>query len=112
MRNRIWISLPIFAVALFLSQIRFEVIWRYVGLANQILAAITLWASAVWLVRERKPHWYLSVPAAFLTSVCITYFLNAPHTLGGIALPYTPSWIAGTLSAAALLGIFVKKSRK
>lgn len=112
MRNRIWISLPIFAVALFLSQIRFEVIWRYVGLANQILAAITLWASAVWLVRERKPHWYLSIPAAFLTSVCITYFLNAPHNLGGLALPYTPSWIAGTLSAAALLGIFVKKSRK
>ena len=111
MRNRIWVSVPIFAVALLLSQIKFEIIWRYVGLANQILAAITLWACAVWLVRERKPHWFLSVPAAFLTSVCTAYFLNAPHTAGGLALPYTFSWIAGTLSAVVLLALFVKKIR-
>ena len=111
MRNRIWVSLPIFAVALILSQIRFEIIWRYVGLANQLLAAITLWACAVWLARERKPHWYLSVPAAFLTSVCTAYFLNAPHGVGGLALPYTPSWIAGVVCGIVLLAVFAKKNR-
>lgn len=110
MCNRIWVSLPIFAVALLLSQIRFEIIWRYVGLANQLLAAITLWGCAVWLVREGKPHGFLSVPAAFLSSVCATYFLNAPNSVGGLALPYTPSLTAGTLTGILLLALFVKRA--
>lgn len=112
MRNRILVSIPIFAVALLLSQIRFEVIWRYVGLANQTLAAITLWACAVWLSRENKCHWFLSVPAAFLSSVCMSYFLNAPHQVGGLALPYSVSWICGVLFAFALLGFFVRKTAR
>lgn len=112
MRNRILVSLPIFVVALYLSQIRFEVIWRYVGLANQTLAAITLWACATWLARERRPHWFLSVPAAFLSSVCVSYFLNAPHQVGGLALPYDFSWICGAVFAVALFAFFVKKTRR
>ena len=111
-RNRILVSIPIFAIALFLSQIKFEIIWRYVGLANQILAAVTLWTCALWLARERKPHWILSIPAAFLTSVCTTYFLNAPYSVGGLAQPYTLSWIAGVLAGIVLLAIFIRKNRK
>lgn len=111
-RNRILISIPIFGIALLLSQIRFEVIWRYVGLANQILAAISLWAFSVWLVREKKPHWILSIPATFLTSVCVSYFLNAPHKLGGLALPYATSCILGILTALGLLAVFVGYTRR
>ena len=111
-RNRVLVSIPIFAVALFLSQIKFEIIWRYVGLANQILATVTLWTCALWLARERKPHWILSIPAAFLTSVCTTYFLNAPYSVGGLALPYSPSWIAGVLAGMVLLAIFIRKNKK
>lgn len=112
MLNRVLVSLPIFAVALLLSRIKFEVIWRYVGLANQTLAAITLWACAAWLARERKPHWALSVPAAFLSSVCASYFLNAPHQVGGLALPYAFSWICGTVFAAAPFVFFLKKTSR
>ncbi len=113
--KRVFVSIPIFAIALGLSQVRFEVIWRYVGLANQTLAAITLWACATWLVREGKTHWPLSLPATFLSSVCVAYFLAAEHTVGGLALPHTLAWITGTLVALALLAFFlafVRRSRE
>ncbi len=109
--NRVLVSLPIFGVALALSQISFDVIWRYVGVGNQTLAALTLWACATWLARERRTHWPLSVPAAFLSAVCATYFLNAPHKLGGLALGYDVSLLAGTLFACALLAFFVMRVR-
>ncbi|MGN0834961.1 MAG: carbon starvation protein A [Candidatus Spyradosoma sp.] len=111
MLNRVLVSLPIFAVALALSRISFDVIWRYVGVGNQTLAALTLWACATWLARERRPHWALSLPAAFLSAVCATYFLSAPHGLGGLALGYDVSLLAGTLFACALLALFTWRVR-
>lgn len=110
LRNRILVAIPIFAVALILSQIRFEIIWRYIGLANQTLAAITLWACATWLAQERKPHWFLSLPATFLSGICTTYFLFAPHRAGGLALPYAPSCIVGAICAFGALTFFIKKT--
>lgn len=110
--NRILVSAPIFAVALVLSRVSFDVIWRYVGLANQTLAAITLWTGAAWLAHGRKQHWLLSVPAAFLTAVCAAYFLTAPHTVGGLALPYAVSWPIGVAAAIAIFAVFSAKMRK
>ena len=107
MLNRILVSLPIFAVTLALSQVRFEIIWRYIGVCNQTLAAITLWACSTWLAREHKPHWVLSLPATFLSAMCTTYFLSAPHALGGLALNYNFSVISGVIVAFALLAFFV-----
>lgn len=112
MLNRVLVSLPVFVVALLLSHLSFDVIWRYVGVANQTLAAITLWAGAVWLARERKLHWILSVPAAFLSAVCISYFLTAPNLVGGLALPYTFSWIFGVAFAAVALAVFALRAGK
>lgn len=110
--SRMLVSLPIFAVAVALSQIRFEVIWRYVGLANQLLAAVTCWASAVWLAKENKPHWAMSVPAAFLTAVCAAYFLAAPYASGGLALPVGISQAAGVAAGVALLALFIRKAAR
>lgn len=109
LRNRIFVSVPIFVAALLLSQIQFETIWRYVGLANQMLAAGTLWVCSAWLSDAKKPHWILSLPATFLTAVCGSYFLNARHALGGLALPYEISCIGGSVFAALVLVMFLRK---
>ena len=79
--NRLLIAIPIFAVTILLLWFNvsdangFNIIWRYFGLANQTLAAFTLWTATVYLVKHNtKPYYLLSfIPAVFITAVCVSY---------------------------------------
>ena len=79
--NRLMIAVPVFAVAALLlwyniaDENGFNTIWRYFGWANQTLACFTLWTATVWLARNRGRLYYLItlLPAAFMTSVTVTY---------------------------------------
>lgn len=88
MRRRLYICIPMFAVAigLLLYSLRdadgFNMIWRYFAWANQTLAVFTLWAITVYLVVAKKPYWITLIPALFMTSVCSTYICIAPEGLG------------------------------
>jgi len=93
--NRLLLSLPIFIVAYFLSQFDFSMIWKYVGITNQILATITLWTISSYLVKKHKFHWLSTFPAIFLTCVCATYFMIAPNNVGGFHLAHGLSYIIG-----------------
>lgn len=105
--NRILVSLPVFAVAFVLCKVDFSVIWQYVGIGNQVLAAIMLWTGAAYLAGIKKNHLMLSLPAAFLTFVCVSYFLIAPYKVGGLSLAPAVAYPAGI---AAALGLFVWRS--
>lgn len=111
-RNRLLVSLPIFGVAYLLSQFDFSTIWKYVGIGNQVLATITLWAGASYLTKRGKKHWMLSLPAMFLTAVCVTYFLIAPYNAGGLSLEHNFSYIVGTVAAVGIMGLFLVKQRR
>ncbi len=74
-RNRYLIALPLFAVAIVLNFVRFDLIWRYFGWANQTLAVVTLWAGAVFLARRGQRWWLAAVPAVFMTVVTTSYIL-------------------------------------
>jgi carbon starvation protein CstA len=77
--KRLLIALPMFAIGAALSQMNFEIIWRYFAWSNQTLAMIVLWVSAVYLVRRGKAHGLATVPATFMTAVSATYLLQAPE---------------------------------
>ncbi len=111
-RNRLWISLPIFVFAYVLSQFDFSTLWKYVGIGNQVLATITLWTGAVYLVSRKKFHWMLSLPAMFLTAVCATYFLIAPYKAGGLNLDHGFGYVAGSVAAVLVMVYFLIKSNK
>jgi hypothetical protein len=49
----------------------------------------------------------MSLPALFLTAVCITYLLTAPHSGGGMALPLKTSLIIAAAGSAAVLILFL-----
>ena len=55
--NRLVISVPVFIVAYFCCMMDFSTIWNYVGICNQILAALVLWTVAAYLMMSGKPHW-------------------------------------------------------
>lgn len=110
--RRFIICIPIFALAYFCCRMDFSTVWNYVGIGNQLLATIVLWTSTAYLISRRKPHWMCSVPAAFLSFVCVSYFLMAPYKAGGLHLNPVAGYVAGTVIAVGLLLLSVYKSRK
>lgn len=71
--KRLSIAVPLFAIGIALSQMDFNLIWRYFGWANQTLAAIVLWSGAAYLYRKNSFHWICSAPAAFMTAATVSY---------------------------------------
>ena len=103
---RLMIALPLFVIGAVLSQVNFDIIWRYFGWANQTLATIVLWASAAYLVRRGMFHWIASVPATFMTCVCVTYICYAKI---GLNIPLDISTWIGIAAAVGSLGLFLVK---
>ncbi len=73
--QRLLTSAPFFVISGVLMVGDFDVLWRYFGWTNQLLATLGLWAFTVWLSRRGKVFWISFVPALFLTTVVSSYFL-------------------------------------
>lgn len=113
MKNRIIICIPIFLVAFISCNVDFSVIWTYVGISNQLLAATTLWACAVYFASAGKSHWVMTIPAIFITYVSVCFLLVAPNVQGGLNLEPIIGYIGGAVAALACAGVFyAKKVRK
>ncbi len=110
--RRVLISIPIFVLAYICCKADFSTIWKYVGIGNQILATIVLWTASAYLIKKGKAHWMCSLPATFLTFVCVSYFMMAPHVNGGLHLPPPAGYAAGMAAAAALLACCVVYARR
>lgn len=106
--SRLAIAIPLFGVGVYLSQVNFEVIWRYFAWSNQALATIVLWTGAAYLTRLGAWHWLASLPAAFMTVVVTTYILYVDL---GFGLPYDLA-VAGGLAAAVLALVIFLSSLK
>lgn len=102
----------LFVVAYVCCFMDFSTIWKYVGISNQILATVTLWTAAAFLARSGKVHWIMTVPAMFLTDVCVCYLCVAPYKVGGLAMPQVVGNVAGIVAAFALLALFLYKMRR
>lgn len=100
--KRLIISLPIFFLTFFFCHIDFSIIWKYVGIGNQVLATVVMWTATGYLIKKKKPHWMCSLPATFLTFVCISYFMVAPIVNGGLHLPPVVGNITGVVGAIAV----------
>lgn len=116
-RSRLYISIPIFVVASLLLWYNiafpdgFEIVWRYFGWANQTLAVFSLWTMTAFLSRFRKGYSYMIalLPAAFMTSVCLTYI---SVTKIGLNLPLGWSTAIGmSVFFLSILVFFILKRR-
>jgi carbon starvation protein CstA len=90
----------------------FARVWKFVGISNQALAAITCWTIAMYLALNGKSHWIMSLPALFLTAVCITYILTAPHSGGGLAVSLPISMAIAAVGTAIVLTVFLLAVKK
>ncbi len=96
--KRLWVTIPLFVIALVLTQIDFAIIWRYMGWANQVLAVIVLWAETMYMYRRKENILFLLLPTLFMNTVVITYIMVAPE---GFQLPYW--WSVGFALLVTLL---------
>ena len=110
--KRLFVSIPIFILAFVCCKVDFSTLWKYVGIGNQILATIVLWTASAYFIRHGKPHWLCSIPATFLTFVCVSYFIMAPHVNGGLNLSPSAGYIAGAATAIALMIFCIYKARR
>ena len=110
-KHRLAISIPLFVTGWLLSQLEFSTIWKYLGLSNQVLATVVLWAGAMYLAKVNKPHWMLSLPAAFMTTITFTYLLVAPVKNGGFFMNATTGYLFGLAGGLASLIFFIYKAR-
>ena len=110
--RRLIVCIPIFALAYFCCKMDFSTVWNYVGIGNQVLAVIVLWTAAAYLISRGKPHWMCSLPASFLSFVCVSYFLMAPYKAGGLHLDPAIGYVAGVAVAIGLLILCIYKSRR
>jgi len=108
-KNRLIISVPLFAVGFGLTLVDFAVIWRYFAWSNQTLAVFVLWAITVYLAQEKKFYWITLLPALFMTTVTISYLFFAPE---GFGLSYMISLSVGLIAALGAAVLFFLKLGK
>ena len=85
LKNRLIITVPLLGLGALLTQLDFNVLWRYVSWSNQTLAMIALWLATVYMIRTRKhklTSLITALPATFMTAVSLTYILMANEGFG------------------------------
>ena len=109
--KRVWVSLPLFAVALFIIfALPFQTIWSYFAWCNQTLAVITLWCITVYLSNNKKPVLIGALPAVIMTYVCSSYIFISPMMCGmeNRTLAYI---LGGVLTAIVTVAVSIRIKR-
>ena len=107
--KRLIVSLPIFIVAFFFCKVDFSTAWSYLGIANQILATLVLWTGAAFLISKGRAHWMCSLPATFLTFICVSFLMTAKL---GFGLAPVIGYVAGIAVAVPIFAFCVYKGVK
>ena len=114
-RNRLIITLPLLAVGALLTQLDFNVLWRYFSWSNQTLGMISLWVATAYLLKNGKKQsmsLLTALTATFMSAVSMTYILMAGE---GFGLSSAIAYPAGAALAAILFAVYivaVTKKRK
>ncbi len=111
-RNRLLITLPLLGTGAVLTQLDFNVLWRYFSWSNQTLAMISLWVATAYLLKVNKKKIFsllTALPATFMSAVSLTYILMADE---GFKLSAKIGYPAGVIFALVLFCVYLIKMRK
>ena len=107
--KRLLLSLPIFAIAIVLMFVKFDVLWRYFAWFNQTLSVFTFWTITVYLAKKKQPYIFTLLPALFMTYVCTTYIFVAPE---GFTLEQGLSYLIGGICIGIAIVWFFRWKRR
>ena len=104
--SRLALTLGLLGISAVLTRLDFNVLWRYFSWSNQTLAMIALWVATSYLLRNNKNRFtslVTALPAAFMSSVSVTYILVANE---GFKLPYPVGYTAFFFNDTATTEIY------
>lgn len=106
-KNRLFITVPLLGAGALLTQLDFNVLWRYFSWSNQTLAMVSLWVATSYLLKTSKnkiTSLLTALPASFMSAVSLTYILLADE---GFKLSKTIAYPCGITFAAVLFVVYV-----
>ncbi len=110
-KNRLLITLPLLAIAAVLTQLDFNVLWRYFSWSNQTLAMISLWVATAYLLKTQSnklTSLITALPATFMSAVSMTYILMAQE---GFRLGSGVGYPVGVVFAVACFAFYITRLR-
>ena len=111
-KNRLIITLPLLGAGAVLTQLDFNVLWRYFSWSNQTLAMISLWVATAYLLKTHEnklTSLITALPATFMSAVSMTYILMASE---GFRLGANIGYPTGIIFAAALFVVYLVAGKK
>lgn len=72
------VTIPLYVVSFFLTQVDFNLLWRYFTWANQVTAVISLLISTRYLYLKDRNYWVTLIPGIFILYAVIIYILSEP----------------------------------
>ncbi len=108
-KNRLVVTIPLLAVAAVLTQLDFNVLWRYFSWSNQTLAMISLWVATAYLLKTHENKMMslvTALPATFMSAVSMTYILMAKE---GFRLGAGVGYPVGIVFAVACFAFYLTK---
>ena len=106
--KRLTIAIPLFAISALLTQMDFNILWRYFSWANQATAAIALWIATMYLFVKGKNYFVSLVPALFISYMVFVYILNQKI---GFNLDLKVAFIVGIVLTVILAVLFFVKAK-
>lgn len=104
------VTIPLYIVSFFLTQMDFNILWRYFNWANQVTAVISLLVSTRYLYLKNKNYFVTLIPGAFILYAVVVYILSEPI---GFRMGLQPAtYIVGAVSSLAILWVFWESGKK
>lgn len=102
-KHRVLLSLVLFIPAvliLFFAKSNaqgFQILWRYFGFTNQLVAVFALALISVYLKMHKKNYFITMIPGMFYAFIVVSYITSADF---GLHLPMNVAYVLGVVGAA------------
>ncbi len=104
------VTIPLYVVSFFLTQVDFNLLWRYFNWANQVTAVISLLVSTRYLYLKSKNYWVTFIPGVFILYAVLVYILSEPIGFNMGLVPLT--YIVGAALSLVILWVFWESGKK
>lgn len=114
-KKRLLLVIPLLGAGALLTQLDFDILWRYFSWSNQTLAMIALWVATAYLMKRGKYRFgslLTAFPAAFMSAVSMTYILMADEGFGFSQTIAYPIGIVFAIGCFVAYMVFFRRYKK
>ncbi|AMB98710.1 carbon starvation protein CstA [Aerococcus urinaehominis] len=105
LRKILMVTIPLFIISYILTQVNFDILWRYFNWANQVTAVISLMVSTRYLYLKGRNYLVTLIPGSFMLYAVMVYILSEP--IGFRMGLTTITYILGAVLSAIVLAVFL-----